>query len=187
MLVLFLLGKKGKLSGNKIYEEAKKEADCSGRRPEHKSSIYRSIKKLVEKGYLEEVEKREVRGTLEKFYSLTKRGQKKYPGIRDQFHIWELVPDFDATSQKCLKCEASDVEDCWEICHEILEAVARRVLKKSYVSFKLSLLKKHFKTPGELTEFTYWLNMLLVPRKTLREKFESQIQVLGLDHLLIST
>lgn len=47
--------------------------------------------------------------------------------------------------------------------------------------------RAHFKTPGELSEFTYWLNMLLVPKKTLMDKFESQIQVLGFDHLLRST
>lgn len=182
LIVLFVLGKRGRLSGDKIYKASKKDPllreDCSGRRPESPSSIYRSIRKLVEKGYLEEVGERRVKGTLERFYSLSKQGQEIYPGIRDQFHILEFVPDFDAMSRACLKCEASIVEDCWKEYHASFNAIAKTV--------PLPTLKEHFRTPNDLAEFTYWLNMLSVPKKRLTEKFESQIRVLGLEYLLTS-
>jgi len=179
LIVLFVLGKKEKLSGSKIYEESKKHIECFGRRPEHKASIYPSIQKLMKEGYLKKVGEKRVRGTLERFYSLSERGQSAYSLVRETILVWEDVPDF--RSSECYRCEDSLVEDCWEFFSEKLEAVVQRVFRRPNVVFEPSMLKTLFKSVGRLQEFIYWLNMLTAPKKIMTERFQSQIRALGLE------
>lgn len=182
-IVITILGKHDKLSGKKIFEEAKKEKECSVLLlPKYESSIYGALKRIEEQGFIEKVDEKRVRGTLERFYSLTQKGKKIFDKLHDVFLIVELLPDFWEMRSICLKCKQKEVEDCWKIFAKDLEIAVRDmkdIFPKSQ-SRGSNFLKQEFKTPGHLREFIFWLRMLKLPKKRLKDEFADQMRTLRL-------
>jgi len=179
-IVIILLGKHGKLSGKQIYKEARKEKECSILvLPKYSSSIYKALKTVEEQGFIEQVDEKRVRGTLERFYSLTQKGKKAFNELLDVFPIVELLPDFLEMRSACLKCKPDQVEDCWKIFSKNLE-IAISDVKDIFPNSQpraANYLKQVFKTPGHLREFIFWLKMLKLPKKRLEEYFADQMRV----------
>lgn len=182
--VILVLGKHGRLSGKQIYEESRKENECSKLiLPKYESSYYGYLRKIEEKGLIEQVDERRVRGTLERFYSLTQKGKKVFNELLDLFVIENMTPaDFLEMQSECSTCEQDNVEKCWEIYVKDLE-VTLNGMKDVFPKFRLqplNLLKQEFKTPGHLQEFIFWLHMLKLPKRRLKDKFADQMNRLGL-------
>ena len=58
-IVIIILGKHDKLSGKKIFEETKKEKECSVLLlPKYESSIYGALKRIEEQGFIEKVDEK---------------------------------------------------------------------------------------------------------------------------------
>jgi DNA-binding PadR family transcriptional regulator len=181
--IILVLGKHDRLSGKQIYEEAKKEKECSKLvLPTYGASYYKYLAEIEKSGFIRQVEEKRVRGTLERFYSLTQKGIDAFSEIRDTFPIEDMIPSF-IEQHLCPDCEAVQVEECWGIKSKDLEVVLRDMhdaFPKSH-SVPLNLLKQEFKTPGHLQEFTFWLLMLKLPKKRLKDKFANQMKQLGLE------
>lgn len=188
-LIILILGKHGKLSGKQIYEEAKKERECSKLvLPKYVSSYYEYLKKIEKKGFIKQVDEKRVRGTLERFYSLTQKGKEAFNEIRDMFIISQIMPSFVELQHSCSTCKQAKVEECWNIYGKDLEIILgdmKDVFPRSR-SQPTSFLKQEFKTPGHLQEFIFWLRMLKLPKKRLEEKFASQMDRLGLTKVVNS-
>ena len=182
--IILVLGKHDRLSGKQIYEEVKKEKECSKLvLPTYGASYYKYLAEIEKSGFIRQVEEKRVRGTLERFYSLTQKGKNAFSEIRDTFVIEDTIPSFIEIQRSCIKCDPAKVEECWNIYSKELEVVFRDihdVYPKSH-SGPLSLLKQEFKTPGHLREFTFWLLMLKLPKKRLEDKFANQMKRLGLE------
>jgi hypothetical protein len=131
--------------------------------------------RFVEKG------SKPVRGTVEKFYALTQKGKKTFSEIRDTFVIQDIL-SFAENQQSCLECDTKRVEKCWRIFAKDLE-ITLKDMHDIFSTFRLqplSVLRQEFVTPNNLREFIFGLNMLKLPRKRLKEKFETQFKQLGL-------
>ena len=183
--IILVLGKHDRLSGKQIYEEVKKETECSKLiLPKYRSSYYEHLTEIEKNGFIKKVDEKRVRGTLERFYSLTQKGNDVFNVIRDTFVIEDITPSsFIEIQRSCIKCSPVKVEECWNIYGKDLEVVLRDIhdiYPKSH-SGPPSLLKQEFKTPGHLREFTFWLLMLKLPKKRLEDKFANQMKQLGLE------
>lgn len=179
MLVIFLLGKYSKLSGKEIFEKSKKERECLEFAPKHSSTIYEAIVRLSKNGYIKKVEEKEVRGTLEKFWSLTSLGQKKYPEIRYALPIIDFIPDFERFP--CRECKERDVEECWDSWFNELDEISRKQFKKT-LRYERKRLKELLDNQA-LIELVYWLRMLEIPEKILKDKFKLIMEILQLENL----
>lgn len=182
-IVILILGRHDKLSGKQIYKEAKKEKECSILAlPKYASSFYEALKRIQEQGFIEQVDEKRVRGTPERFYSLTEKGKKALDELRDLFLILELLPDFQQMQSMCWKCKPKEVENCWKIFSKDLE-IAIRDMRDIFPKSQLrgpDFLKQEFKTPGHLREFIFWLWMLKLPKKRLEEEFAEQSRAMHL-------
>jgi DNA-binding PadR family transcriptional regulator len=180
--IIIVMGKRDKLSGKQIYSEVKKEKECSKTLlPIYPSAYYESLVKLENEGFVEQIGSKPVRGTVEKFYTLTHKGKKAFNEIRDTFVIQDIL-SFAENQESCLECESKRIEKCWRIFAKDLE-ITLRDMPSFFPSFHLkppSDLKQEFITPNNLREFIFWLKMLKLPRKRLKEKFETQLSQLGL-------
>lgn len=180
--IILVLGKHDRLSGKQIYDEVKKEKECSKLiLPKYGASYYKYLAEIEKDGFIKQVEERRVRGTLERFYSLTQKGKDAFSEIRDTFPIEDMIPF--AEQDLCQDCDANQIEKCWDINSKDLEVVLRDmrdVFPKSH-PIRLDLLKQEFKTPGCLREFIFWLLMLKLPKKRLEKKFANQMKQLGLE------
>lgn len=179
MLVIFLLGKYSKLSGKEIFEKSKKERECLEFAPKHSSTIYEAIVRLSKNGYIKKVEEKEVRGTLEKFWSLTSLGQKRYLKIRYALPIIDLIPDFERFP--CRECKKRDVEECWDSWFNELNEISRKQFKKT-LRYERKKLKELLDNQA-LIELVYWLRMLEIPEKILKDKFKLIIEILQPENL----
>src|SRR3972149_6876561 len=93
--IILVLGKHDRLSGKQIYEEAKKEKECSKLvLPTYGASYYKYLTEIEKSGFIRQVEEKRVRGTLERFYSLTQKGKDAFSEIRDTFPIEDMIPSF---------------------------------------------------------------------------------------------
>ena len=180
--IIIVIGKRDKLSGKQIHLESKKEKECSKTLlPTYPSAYYESLTKLENEGFVEQVGSKQARGAVEKFYALTQKGKKTFNEIRDTFIIQD-IPPFAEIQQLCLKCDSKTVEECWLIFAKDLD-ITLKDMKDVFSTFRLQSLpdlKKNFGTPNNLREFIFWLKMLKLPKKRLKEKFESQLKQLGL-------
>lgn len=181
--IILVLGKHERLSGKQIYKEAKKETECSKLvLPKYVSSYYDHLKEIEKNGFVKQVDEKRVRGTLERFYSLTQKGKKAFNVIRDVFVIEDMIPSFVDLQHLCSECKEADVERCWDIYSKDLEVVLRDTkdaFPKSH-SEPVNLLKQEFRNPRELREFIFWLRMLKLPKKRLQDRFSTQMERLGL-------
>jgi len=180
--IIVVMGKRDKLSGKQIYSEVKKEKECSKTLlPTYPSAYYESLTKLENEGFVEQVGSKQARGAVEKFYALTQKGKKTFNEIRDTFIIQD-IPPFAKIQQLCLKCDPKRVEECWLVFAKDLD-ITLKDMKDVFSTFRLqslSDLKQNFGTPNNLREFIFWLKMLKLPKKRLKEKFENQLKQLGL-------
>jgi DNA-binding PadR family transcriptional regulator len=181
--IILVLGKHDRLSGKQIYEEAKKERECSKLvLPVFGASYYGYLNEIEKGGFITQVEEKRVRGTLERFYSLTQKGRDAFNEICDTFPIEDMIPLF-VESQLCIDCETVQLDRCWNIKSKDLEVVLREMhdaFPKSH-STSLNSLKQEFKTPANLEEFIFWLQMLKLPKKRLNDKYATQMKQLGLE------
>jgi len=141
------------------------------------------LAELEKSGFVKQVDEKRVRGTLARFYALTQKGNYAFSEIRDTFVIEDLTPSFIEIQQACLGCDPEKVEECWNIYAKDLEVVLRDMhdtFPKSHLK-PLSVLKQEFKTPGSLNEFIFWLRMLKLPKKRLKDKFTNQMKQLDLE------
>jgi DNA-binding PadR family transcriptional regulator len=181
--IIVLLGKHRILSGKRLIELAKKETECSKKvLPKVESSFYERLRKIEKEGFVELVEEKRIRGTLERFYSLTPKGKNAFDELYDLFKIDEMVPDFLAQQQICPTCNEETVRDCWEIYSKDLDIALQDIPAVRRESQRIQPpLKEEFKTPGDLHEFVFWLQMLKLPRNRLKKKFADQLKRWGLE------
>lgn len=181
--IILVLGKHERLSGKQIYEEVKKETECSKLvLPKYVSSYYDYLKEIEKNGFVKQVDEKRVRGTLERFYSLTQKGKTAFSQIRDVFVIEDMIPSFIDLQHSCLECKQTEVEKCWSIYSKDLEVLLRDIkdaFPKAH-SEPLKFLKQEFNNPGELREFIFWLRMLKLPKKRLQDRFAAQMERMGL-------
>lgn len=182
--IILVLGKSNQLSGKQIYEEAKKEKECSKLAlPTSLSSYYEYLGELEKEDFVRQVAEKRIRGTVAKFYSLTQKGKDAFPEIQDTFVIDEMIPAFIDSKRACSECNPTKIEQCWSIYAKDLEVILRDmqdIFPKSRLR-PLSEVKQEFETPYNLREFIFWLQMLKVPKKRLNKKYATQMKQLGLE------
>jgi DNA-binding PadR family transcriptional regulator len=134
--MIIVMGKRAKLSGKQIYLEVKKEKECSKTLlPKYQSAYYESLVKLESEGFVEQVGSKPVRGTVEKFFALTKKGKKAFSEIRDIFVIQDIL-SFAEDQHLCLECDLKRVEKCWRIFAKDLE-ITLKDMRDIFSTFRL--------------------------------------------------
>jgi len=182
LLVIYILGKHGKMSGSQIHDELRRErAEILDLAPRHSSSIYRSIKKLHPLEYVKEKERKQKRGMIEIKVSLTPKGVEKFHDIEfllPKGEIFWYIPHFNEF--QCEHCEEQELEECWERHFRELDRILRNRVKGTYL-FDKNTMKKYMQYPRALLELNYWLRMQGIPKRMLEERFKDILGMLKID------
>lgn len=145
--------------------------------PAYSSAIYEAKNRLREKGYIEKVKEEKVKAIPKEFYDLTGKGRQMYAKLnRFYLPLIEYIPSFE--DMPCKECER--VRECWEDSFKMLEETLVDFLGKTPI-YRKEKMKELFGKPAGLEEMVFWLRMLQMPQKMLKEKFEPILSGLGID------
>ena len=177
MLFIKIVGKYGALSPKDVYEKLRKEAGCVGMVPAYSSAIYNAKDSLREKGYIEKVKEEKVKAIPKEFYDLTEKGRQMFAKL-DRFYLplMDCIPSFEDTP--CQGCER--VRECWEDCFKMLNETLADFQGKTPI-YREEMMKELFGKPACLEELVFWLRMLKMPQRILKEKFGPILSDLGID------
>jgi DNA-binding PadR family transcriptional regulator len=177
MLFIKIVGKYGALSPKDVYEKLRKEVGCVGMAPAYSSAIYDAKNSLKKKGYIEKVKEEKVKAITKEFYDLTEKGRQMFAEL-DRFYLplIRYIPSFE--DMPCKGC--ARVQECWEEVFKMLNETLADFQRKTPI-YQEQKMKELFGKPACLEELIFWLKMLKMPQKILKEKFESILTDLGID------
>jgi DNA-binding PadR family transcriptional regulator len=177
MLFVKMVGKYGALSPIDIYRKLKKEKGCIGLVPTYPQAIYEAKNRLRKWGYIEKVKEKKVKAIPEEFYDLTEKGRQKFAEL-DRFYLPLIayIPNFEDVP--CEECNR--FQECWENSFKILNETFGDLFGRTPI-YQKDKIKERFRKPTRLEELTFWLRMLKIPQKILKEKFEPILTELGID------
>jgi len=177
MLFIKMLGKYGILSPIDIYRKLKEEEGCVGLVPTYPQAVYAAKDRLREKGYIKKVKEKRVRAILKEFYDLTDKGKQKFAELdRLYLPLIEYIPSFESTI--CEECNRH--QECWEDGFKILNETFGDMFGKAPI-YQKRRMKERFEKPIGLMELNFWLRMLRMPQRILKEKFEPILTDLGVN------
>jgi DNA-binding PadR family transcriptional regulator len=177
MLFIKIVGKYGALSPKDVYEKLGKEAGCVGMAPAYSSAIYNAKDTLREKGYIEKVKEKKIKAIPKEFYDLTEKGRQTFAKL-DRFYLplIDCIPNFEDTP--CKGCKR--ILECWKDSFKMLKETLSEFQGKTSI-YQEEKMKELFGKPACLDEFVFWLRMLKMPQRILKERFKHILSDLGID------
>jgi len=179
MLFIKMLGKYGILSPIDIHKKLREEKGCIGLVPKYPSAIYDAKNRLKEEGYIKKVREQKVKAMTKEFYDLTEKGRKKYAEI-SRLYLPLIGYIFSFEEVDCEKCNENNRKECWEDGFKILNETFGDLFGKT-LRYPKQRIREKFEKPIGLMEFNFWLWMLRIPQRMLKEKFEPILTDLGVD------
>ena len=179
MLFIKMLGKYGILSPIDIHKKLREEKGCIGLVPKYPSAIYDAKNRLKEEGYIKKVREQKVKAMTKEFYDLTEKGRKKYAEI-SRLYLPLIGYIFSFEEVDCEKCNENNRKECWEDGFKILNETFGDLLGKT-LRYPKQRIREKFEKPIGLMEFNFWLWMLRMPQRMLKEKFEPILTDLGVN------